>query len=424
MLAAIPAGYRALVVDNNSTDDTAEVARRHGADVVHEAGRRIRVGRARRGGGRDDADRRGASTATARWIPAICRGWSPTLERGADLVVGRRRPVRGCAGRGTPGSATRRCAGGCAASTGWRVHDIAPMRVARRDALLALGVTDRRSGYPLELLVRAAAAGWRWWSSTSTTARAPAASRRSAGRCGAVSSPRSTSGRPSRDRSVAVPVTVLVVAKAPVPGLAKTRLARDARRPTPPPTSPRRRCWTPSTRWPRRRSRPASSRSTGDLDAACRAGEIRARLADFTVIDQRGDDFAERLANAHADAAAAGTGPVLQIGMDTPQVSADLLDECARALLTRAGRARHGRATAAGGCWASRSPRPGGLPARRADVACRHRRCNACRVARHWSRCDAASGTARRRHRRRHRRPSARRARPTAGSSRPPVSGV
>ncbi len=35
------------------------------------------------------------------------------------------------------------------------------MRVARRDALLGLGVTDRRSGYPVELLVRAAAAGWR-----------------------------------------------------------------------------------------------------------------------------------------------------------------------------------------------------------------------------------------------------------------------
>ena len=43
---------------------------------------------------------------------------------------------------------------------GLQVHDIAPMRVARRDALLALGVTDRRSGYPLELLVRAAQAGW------------------------------------------------------------------------------------------------------------------------------------------------------------------------------------------------------------------------------------------------------------------------
>ena len=41
------------------------------------------------------------------------------------------------------------------------MRDIAPMRVARRTALLNLGVTDRRSGYPVELLVRAAAAGWR-----------------------------------------------------------------------------------------------------------------------------------------------------------------------------------------------------------------------------------------------------------------------
>jgi hypothetical protein len=41
------------------------------------------------------------------------------------------------------------------------VHDIAPMRVFRRDVLLSLGVNDRRSGYPLELLVRAAAADWR-----------------------------------------------------------------------------------------------------------------------------------------------------------------------------------------------------------------------------------------------------------------------
>lgn len=40
------------------------------------------------------------------------------------------------------------------------MHDIAPMRVARREALLSLGVADRRSGYPLELLVRAAQAGW------------------------------------------------------------------------------------------------------------------------------------------------------------------------------------------------------------------------------------------------------------------------
>ncbi|MGB7505335.1 MAG: glycosyltransferase, partial [Mycobacterium sp.] len=37
VLAALPTGYRALVVDNNSTDDTADVARRHGAQVVAES---------------------------------------------------------------------------------------------------------------------------------------------------------------------------------------------------------------------------------------------------------------------------------------------------------------------------------------------------------------------------------------------------
>src|SRR5262249_40045232 len=56
--------------------------------------------------------------------------------------------------------------------------------------------------------------------------------------------------------------------------------------------------------------------------------------ADFTVVPQRGADFAERLANAHVDAAAAAGGlPVLQIGMDTPQVTGQLMADCARELL-------------------------------------------------------------------------------------------
>jgi dTDP-L-rhamnose 4-epimerase len=42
-----------------------------------------------------------------------------------------------------------------------RLHDIGPLRVARRDGLLALEIADRRSGYPLETVLRAAAAGWR-----------------------------------------------------------------------------------------------------------------------------------------------------------------------------------------------------------------------------------------------------------------------
>lgn len=73
---------------------------------------------------------------------------------------------------------------------------------------------------------------------------------------------------------------------------------------------------------------------TGDLNGASSGDEIRATLADFTVVPQRGVNFAERLANAHIDAAeVAGSLPVLQIGMDTPQVTEELIEECARELL-------------------------------------------------------------------------------------------
>ena len=73
---------------------------------------------------------------------------------------------------------------------------------------------------------------------------------------------------------------------------------------------------------------------TGYLDQASRGSEIRCALRDFMVVEQRGKDFAARLANAHIDAAAvAGARPVLQIGMDTPQVTADLITDCAHALI-------------------------------------------------------------------------------------------
>lgn len=160
VLAAMPAGYRPLVVDNNSTDDTAEVARRHGAEVVAEP---------RQGYG--SAVHAGVVAAMTPIVAVIDADGSldagdlPTLvdelDRGADMAIGRRRPAPGLR---WPWHARLGTAAVC-----WRVrtryglpvHDIAPMRVARRDALLALGVTDRRSGYPLELLVRAGQAGWR-----------------------------------------------------------------------------------------------------------------------------------------------------------------------------------------------------------------------------------------------------------------------
>ncbi|MDT5234698.1 MAG: hypothetical protein QOF47_685 [Mycobacterium sp.] len=159
VLAVIPNGYRALVVDNNSTDGTADVARRHGAEVVAE--QRPGYGSAVHAGvvaattpvvAVIDAD----GSLDARDLPALVA----ELD-GADMVIGRRRAVNGLR---WPWHARLGTAAVC-----WRlrtryglpVHDIAPMRVAHREALLALGVKDRRSGYPLELLVRAAQAGWR-----------------------------------------------------------------------------------------------------------------------------------------------------------------------------------------------------------------------------------------------------------------------
>ena len=165
VLTAIPAGYRVLVVDNNSTDATAEVARAHGADVVAEP--RPGYGAAVHAGIVAAATPIVAVLdADGSLNPADLPRLVAELERGADLVTGRRRPTGG------PRTFLMRWPWHARLGTAvvcWRlrsrhrlpVRDIAPMRVARRGALLALRVTDRRSGYPVELLVRAAAAGWK-----------------------------------------------------------------------------------------------------------------------------------------------------------------------------------------------------------------------------------------------------------------------
>jgi uncharacterized protein len=130
-----------------------------------------------------------------------------------------------------------------------------------------------------------------------------------------------------------IPVTLLVMAKAPVPGLAKTRLAASVGNDVAAVIAAAALLDTlDAVGAADVRSRVVAM--TGDLDEAACSAEIRARLADFTVVDQRGDTFADRLANAHADAAAATEGaPILQIGMDTPQVTGELLTRCAADLL-------------------------------------------------------------------------------------------
>jgi glycosyltransferase involved in cell wall biosynthesis len=160
VLARIPPGYSALVVDNNSTDDTADVARRHGAQVVAEQ---------RPGYG--SAVHAGVVAATTPIVavldadgsldPAELPPMVAELDNGADMVTGRRRPMGGVRWPWHARLGTAAVSWRLRSRHGLAVHDIAPMRVTRRDDLLKLGVADRRSGYPVELLVRAAAAGWR-----------------------------------------------------------------------------------------------------------------------------------------------------------------------------------------------------------------------------------------------------------------------
>ncbi|WP_135458391.1 DUF2064 domain-containing protein [Mycobacterium sp. DL99] len=126
-------------------------------------------------------------------------------------------------------------------------------------------------------------------------------------------------------------IAVLVVAKAPVPGLAKTRLAAGVGDQAAADIAAAALLDTLDAV----AGAAVSARVvalTGDLELAHCGGEIRDRLDDFIVVPQHGVGFAQRLANAHADAAAVTRLPVLQIGMDTPQVTATLLDECGQAL--------------------------------------------------------------------------------------------
>ncbi|BDZ54535.1 glycosyltransferase family 2 protein [Agromyces marinus] len=161
VLERVPDGVRAIVVDNGSTDRSAEIARELGATVVTES---------RRGFGA--AAHAGLEAATAPFV-AFCDadasldpGDLPRLlrlvERGeADLVLGRRRPTEHSAWPAHARLANRVLARRMTARTGTPLHDLGPLRVAATERLRALGLRDRRSGYPLEMVLRAAADGWR-----------------------------------------------------------------------------------------------------------------------------------------------------------------------------------------------------------------------------------------------------------------------
>ena len=160
VLAAMPEGYRAIVVDNGSTDATAEVAAERGATVVSEPVRGF--GSACWAGlNAADADVVAFMDADASFdasqLPLVV---DPVLAGDVDLVLGARRATEG-AWPWHARLANRVLAAEMRRRTGVPLSDLGPMRAARREGLFELGLADRRSGWPLEMVLAASLAGWR-----------------------------------------------------------------------------------------------------------------------------------------------------------------------------------------------------------------------------------------------------------------------
>jgi glycosyltransferase involved in cell wall biosynthesis len=163
LLAAMPPGFRPIVVDNDSTDGSGALAAALGAGVVVE---RIRgFGAACAAGlqaaapaddvvcfmdGDGSLDPRDLLTVSA-----------PVLDGNADLVLGARRPTTHGAWPLHARLANRALAFEVRRRSGVVLRDLGPMRAARCTALRELGIADRRSGWPLEMVLRAIRAGWR-----------------------------------------------------------------------------------------------------------------------------------------------------------------------------------------------------------------------------------------------------------------------
>jgi glycosyltransferase involved in cell wall biosynthesis len=160
VLGRFPAGYTPIVVDNGSTDGSADVARELGAQVVVEPVK-----------GFGAACWAGLQAATdevvcfmdcdasldPQELPLVA---DPVIGGRADLVLGSRKGSKG-AWPIHARVANRYLAREVHKRTGAPMSDLGPMRAMRRQALLDLGMTDRRFGWPLEMVLRAHRAGWR-----------------------------------------------------------------------------------------------------------------------------------------------------------------------------------------------------------------------------------------------------------------------
>ncbi|MBE2315239.1 glycosyltransferase family 2 protein [Solirubrobacter sp. CPCC 204708] len=161
VLERMPDGYLPIVVDNGSTDGSGELAASLGARVVPESTP-----------GFGAACYAGLTAATAeivcfmdcdasfdpRELPKVA---DPVAAGSVDLMLGARRPTARGAWPIHARAANTVLALELRRRTKVKLKDLGPMRAARREALLALGIRDRRFGWPLEMVLRAADAGWR-----------------------------------------------------------------------------------------------------------------------------------------------------------------------------------------------------------------------------------------------------------------------
>lgn len=161
LLGRVPAGFAVVVVDNGSSDGTADVARALGARVVHERvpgyGAAVHAGLLA-----TTSDHVAFMDGDGSFDGADLVSMLDDVRSGhADLAVGRRRPVSRGVWPWHARLGNNLVVWWLRRRIGMTTHDIAPIRVCRRDALLALDVQDRRFGYPVELLQKATDAGWR-----------------------------------------------------------------------------------------------------------------------------------------------------------------------------------------------------------------------------------------------------------------------
>jgi glycosyltransferase involved in cell wall biosynthesis len=161
LLDRIPAGYRPVVADNGSTDGSARVAAAHGAAVVDVPQR-----------GFGAACHAGLLAASSDIVCVMDADGSfdpgdletvagPVRDGHADLMLGRRMPLGSGAWPLHARAANVLLATELRRRARVPLRDLGPMRAFRREEMLGLELRDRRFGYPLEMVLRAAAAGWR-----------------------------------------------------------------------------------------------------------------------------------------------------------------------------------------------------------------------------------------------------------------------